>query len=308
MAAPNYRHDIEPESEDDSNGARMGFLEHLDELRTRLIKACVALAVGMGISAFFVVRISDIVLGSIAASLHSDAYLIYTRPGEGFSFYLDLCLIGGVIVAAPFVTFQLWRFVAPGLRANEKRLVIPFLALAVAGAVAGALFSHFVLFPSMMAFFQSFDSPRMRFMPRVEDTFELYKNTLIGMVAVFQIPTLVFVLARLGLLTAGQMWRSLNYAVLVAVTAAAFLTPSPDPWNQIVFAAPIVGMYIIGIGIAWLVHPGTRVDKPSSVTLKLVFAASLVEQARRRQLEGHFDSARKTRPSASRVRLSSVKR
>ena len=162
----------------------------------------------------------------------------------------------GVVFGAPFVTYQVWRFIAPGLHRNEKRLLIPFLALAIGGTIAGALFSHYVLFPSMMAFFRSFDSPRMRFMPRVEDTFALYKNTLIGMVAVFQIPTLVFVLAKLGIVTARFLWRHLNYAVLVAFVAAAFLTPSPDPWNQLVFAAPMVAMYVLGIGIAWLVQPG----------------------------------------------------
>ena len=107
----------------------------------------------------------------------------------------------------------------------------------------------------MMAFFGAFDSPRMRFVPRVEDTFALYKNTLIGMVVVFQIPTLVFVLARLRLVSARFLWRHLNYAVLAAVVASALLTPSTDPWNQLVFAAPMVAMYVIGIGIAWLARP-----------------------------------------------------
>ena len=96
------------------------------------------------------------------------------------------------------MTYQVWRFIAPGLHAQRKAADRSVPALAIGGSIAGALFSHYVLFPSMMAFFAAFDSPRMRFVPRVEDTFALYKNTLIGMVVVFQIPTLVFVLARLG--------------------------------------------------------------------------------------------------------------
>ena len=125
--------------------------------------------------------------------------------------------MGGLVIAAPLVTYQVWRFIAPALHRNEKRLVVPFLVLAIGGSIAGALFSHYVLFPGMMAFFGAFDSPRMRFMPRVEDTFALYKSTLIGMVVVFQIPTLVFVLARLGLVSARFLWRHLRYAVLAAV-------------------------------------------------------------------------------------------
>lgn len=263
----------------------MGFLEHLDELRTRLIRACIALGVGMIVSFAFYEKIGEIVLSSVLASLPPGTdYLVYTRPGEGFAFYIDLSLMGGVVLAAPFVAWQAWKFIAPGLYVNERRLVVPFVLLAVTGSIAGAAFSHFVLFPSMMTFFRGFESAHMRFMPRVEDTFALYKNVLIGMVLVFQIPTLVYVLARIGLVTAGLLWRHLKHAVLGAVILAAVLTPSPDPWNQLTFALPIVAMYVIGIAIAWLVRPrgrGERADGESAVGL--VIAAAAFEQARRRR-------------------------
>ena len=182
MALSSRRHDIE-DDEDRDEGARMGFLEHLDELRMRLIRACIAIAAGMAVSFVFMNRLADLVLGAVEASIPAGSELIYTRPGEGFAFYLDLSLMGGLVLAAPFVTYQVWRFIAPGLHTNEKRLLVPFLLLAVGGSIAGALFSHYVLFPGMMAFFGAFDSPRMRFVPRIEDTFALYKNTLIGMIA-----------------------------------------------------------------------------------------------------------------------------
>ena len=284
MALSNHRRNSADDEDREDGGARMGFLEHLDELRTRLIRSCAAIAAGMAVSWVFVNRLADVVLASMQSSVPAGSSLIYARPGEGFAFYFDLALMGGLVVAAPFVTYQVWRFIAPGLHSNEKRLVVPFLLLAIGGAIAGALFSHYVLFPSMMAFFQSFDSPRMRFMPRVEDTFALYKNTLIGMVFVFQIPTLVFVLAKLGVVSARFLWRHLNYAVLAAVVASALLTPSTDPWNQLVFAAPMVAMYTIGIAIAWFASP--KVDSRSNVkpsALGLVVAASVFEQARRRR-------------------------
>ena len=273
------------EDADDDGGARMGFLDHLDELRMRLIRSCVAIGAGMAVSVLFLNRLEDFVLNGLQSSLPSGSSLIYSRPGEGFAFYFDLSLMGGLVIAAPLVTYQVWRFVAPALHRNEKRLVVPFLVLAIGGSVAGALFSHYVLFPGMMTFFGAFDSPRMRFMPRVEDTFALYKSTLMGMVVVFQIPTLVFVLARLGLVSARFLWRHLRYAVLAAVTVSAFLTPSPDPWNQLVFAAPMIGMYVMGIGIAWLAHPKTSqsAGTNSSPALGLVIAAGVFEQARRRR-------------------------
>ena len=285
MALPRPHRDF-PEAVGEMDGGRMSFLEHLDELRTRLIRSCIALVCGMGLSLLFVKRAASVVLSSMLASLPPGSALILTKPGEGFSFYLDVALMGGVILAAPFITYQAWRFVAPGLYTREKRLIVPFLVLAVCGAVGGAVFSHRLLFPSMMAFFSSFDSPLMRFTPRVEDTFALYRNSLIGMVIVFQIPTLVFVLARMRVVTARWLLRHLNYAVLAAAVVGAVLTPSPDPWNQILFAAPILVMYVMGIGIAWVVHPRGEGGGDRDSAVGLVIAASVLEEASRRRGRG----------------------
>jgi len=285
MAETQYRTPLKEETDNDFAHGKMGFLEHLDELRTRLIRACLAIAGGMLIAFVFVDRIADFVLSPALRMLPSGASLIMTRPGEGLAFYLDLALMGGVVLAAPFVTYQVWRFIAPGLYAREKRLVLPFVILATVGTLAGAAFSHYILFPSMMAFFRTFDSPRMRFMPRVEDTFDLYRNMLIGMVAVFQMPTLVFFLARMRLITARFLWRHIQYAVLIIFVIAAVLTPSTDPWNQTVFAVPMIGLYVISIGIAWLVAPRRQspTNRISSRDLKLVFAAAVIDQARRQR-------------------------
>jgi sec-independent protein translocase protein TatC len=286
MALPRPQRDSQDANED-FDGGRMTFLEHLDELRTRLIQSCIALVCGMGLSLLFVKRAANVVLSSMLASLPSGSSLILTKPGEGFSFYLDLALMGGVILTAPFITYQAWRFIAPGLYTREKRLIIPFLAFAVSGAVGGAVFSHRVLFPSLMAFFSSFDSPLMRFTPRVEDTFTLYRNTLVGMVIVFQIPTLVFVLARMRVITARWLLCHTKHALLAAAVAGAVLTPSSDPWNQIVFAAPILVMYVMGIGIAWAVYPrGEDAAHDRDSTVGLVIAAGVLEEANRRRVRG----------------------
>lgn len=263
---------------------RMGFLDHLDELRTRLIRACLAIGAGMILSFLFSAKIGEIVLSSVLGSFPPGSVLISIKPGEGFAFYFDLSLMGGVVLAAPLIAWQVWRFVAPGLYVNERRLVVPFVLLAVTGSIAGAAFSHYVLFPSMMTFFRTFESAQIRFMPRLEDTFGLYKNTLIGMVLVFQIPTLVYVLARVGLVGPRTLWRHLTHAVLCAVIMAAVLTPSSDPWNQLIFAAPIVAMYVIGIAIAWLVQPKRgRAEAGGQSSMGLVIAAAAFEQARRRR-------------------------
>jgi sec-independent protein translocase protein TatC len=285
---PERARDIERrrDMEDGEEEGRMGFLDHLEELRTRIIRACIAVAIGMVVAFLMYDKIGEIVLSSVMASLPPGTnYLVYTRPGEGFSFYLDLSLIGGVILAAPFVAWQAWKFIAPGLYVNERRLVVPFVLLAVTGTIAGAVFSHYVLFPSMMMFFRSFESAHMKFLPRVEDTFDLYKNTMIGMVLVFQIPTIVYVLARIGFVTPRLLWHHLKHAILGAVIVAAVLTPSSDPWNQLVFAAPIVAMYLIGIAIAWVVQPRRKgeEDADNRSAMGLLIATAAFEKARARR-------------------------
>jgi sec-independent protein translocase protein TatC len=263
----------DPDDQNDVPGAgRMGFLDHLDELRKRLIRSCLAIAGGMLIAFAFVERLGDFVLRPTLKAL-PDGVLILTKPGEGFSFYLDVALIGGVILAAPFVMYQVWRFIAPGLYAKEKRFVIPFVVLTTLGAVGGAAFTHYVMFPATIAFFSTFHSKSMKFMPRVEDTFDLYTMMLLGMVVVFQIPTVVLFLARMRLVTARFLWRNIGYAILIIFIVAAVLTPTADPWNQTIFALPMLALYILSIGIAWAVAPRRGKDSSLDPKLKLVIGA-----------------------------------
>jgi sec-independent protein translocase protein TatC len=249
-------HQLYPDDDGEEGlGGRMGFLAHLDELRKRIIRSCLAVACGMLVAFLFIDRLVNFVLAPTRRMLPPGARLIYTNPSEAFSLYVSISLMAGALLAAPFILFQVWRFIAPGLYANEKKFAIPFVLLTTVGAVGGAAFSHYIVFPYMMAFFGTFNSPDLTFAPRVEDAFDLYTKMMLGMIAVFQIPTVVFFLAKMGLVTARFLWRHIKYAILIIFVAAAILTPSADPWNQTVFAAPMIGLYLIGIVIAWIVQP-----------------------------------------------------
>jgi len=269
----------------DLDGGRMGFLEHLDELRTRIIRSCLAVAGGMLVSLLFVDRLGDFILAPTLKTLPPGDALVFTKPGEGFAFYFDIALIGGLVLAAPFVMYQVWRFIAPGLYANEKRFVVPFVVLTTAGSLGGALFTHYIMFPSTIGFLGSFHSPAMRFLPRVEDTFELYQNMMIGMVIVFQMPTLVFFLARMRLVTAGFLWRNIKYAILAIFIAAAALTSSTDGWNQALFAAPMIALYLMSIALAWLVNPGGETRRDSKAFLFLALLAAVANQVRQQHID-----------------------
>jgi sec-independent protein translocase protein TatC len=254
-----------PPDEDGGGAAsgQMGFLDHLDELRRRIIRACIAVAVGMVVAFARIDHIVAFVLAPTRRVLPPGTRLIYTQPGEAFGLYVEVALIAGTLLAAPFIMFEVWRFIAPGLYAGEKRFAIPFVVLTSAGAVSGAAFSHFVLFPYMIGFFGTFQSTDLAFMPRLEDVFDLYTKMLFGMSVIFQMPTLAFFLARMQLVTARFLWRHLKYAVLIIFVVAAVLTPTADPWNQAVFAAPMIGLYFVSILIVWAVQPNANRSEPT---------------------------------------------
>jgi sec-independent protein translocase protein TatC len=280
------REQHEPDHDDQHDGA-MGFLEHLDELRRRLIRSCIAVGIGMAVSAVFVDHIANFVLDQIIRTLPAGSALIYTNPSEGFSFWFNITLIAGLVLSAPFVMYQVWGFIAPGLYASEKKFVVPFILLTSAGTVTGALFGNYVLFPGMMKFFATFSSKHLIMMPSINDTFDHYVTMMIGMVVVFQMPTLVYFLARLRLVTARFLWKHLGYAILIIFIVAALLTTSTDPWNQTIFALPMIGLYLISIVIAWIVGPKRDKESASAGTASklggLVIAATAFEQARRRR-------------------------
>ena len=237
--------------EEESPGGQMSFLEHLDELRKRIVNALIAVGVGVVLGFFLIDRISDFLLGPTRRLLPPGSKMIYTQPGEAFSSDVQIALIAGVIFAAPVIMYQVWMFIAPGLYANEKKFAIPFALFSTVFFIAGAAFAHYALFPWTWAFFGSFSNENLVFMPSIQPVFSMYTKMLLAMGLVFEMPTVVFFLARIGLVTAKLMLSMFKYAILVIFIAAAVLTPGQDIASQCLMAGPMVGLYIVSIGIAW---------------------------------------------------------
>jgi sec-independent protein translocase protein TatC len=233
-------------------GGKMSFLEHLDELRKRLIAAVIALVVGCIVSFVFIGDIFDFIIGPLKAMLSNGGTFIATEPAEIFMLYIKVGALCGLCVAMPFILWQLWLFVAPGLYSHEKKFAIPFVLFSSIFFFAGAFFSHYIAFPYTWKFFLSFESDLVRFMPKLGPTFSLYVKMLLGFGAIFQMPVLVLALARMGVVTAGFLLRHTKYAVLIIFILGAVLSPGGDIPSQLMMAGPMLVLYAFSIVIAWI--------------------------------------------------------
>ncbi|CAN5826769.1 hypothetical protein BH24ACI5_BH24ACI5_09560 [soil metagenome] len=243
--------DPEPLEDD---GSRMSFLEHLDELRKRLIYSVYALVGGCAIAFIFVGRIQEAIWMPLFNDLQGTKFM-FTAGFEPFMLTMKIGALAGLMLASPLVFYQFWLFIAPGLYANEKRYAIPFVLMCTVFFALGAAFSHLVAFPWTWKFFLGWETEYMEFRPSIGQTFGLYVKMLLGMALVFQMPTVVFFLARMGVVTARFLARHTKYAVLIIFIVAAVISPGTDVVSQALMAGPMLALYGLSIFIAWIVAP-----------------------------------------------------
>jgi sec-independent protein translocase protein TatC len=168
-------------------------------------------------------------------------------------------------VASPFVLYQVWAFIAPALYRNERRYALPFMVSTVGLFMAGGFFGYKLVYPSALDFLISF-SGQFTPMITIGEYTSLFLTIIGGLGIVFEMPILVFFLALMGIVSAGWMWRNFRYAILVIFIIAAIITPTTDIMNMCIFAAPMVGLYLVSIGIAWFAHPAQRKRTKSNVS------------------------------------------
>ena len=238
----------------------MGFLDHLEELRTRLVYAIAAVAVGFFACWWKVGAIYDIMQRPIMKALRDNGMserLVYLNPTEPFNLYLKIAALAGLFLTSPFVLYQVWMFISPGLYRNEKRYVVPFMVSTIALFTTGGYFGYKVVYPQALGFLIHFGR---QFQPMITigEYTSLFLSIILGMGLIFEMPILIFFLALMGIVTAGFMWKNFRYAILLIFIIAAIVTPTPDVLNMCIFAAPMIALYVVSIGIAWAVHPKQR--------------------------------------------------
>lgn len=243
------------------DGGRMSFLEHLDELRKRLIACLIGLVLGSVVSFIFLDRyIFPFIMLPMQQMLPDGGRLITTEASEFFMLWLKVGLLAGLLVAMPFILYQVWLFVAPGLYSHEKRFAIPFVLFSSIFFFGGATFSHYIAFPVTWAFFIGFNPDFVQFMPKIGPAFALYVKMLLACGIIFQMPVLVFALARMGVVTGGFLVRNFKYATLIIVILGAVLSPGGDIASQMILSGPMMVLYIISIGIAYAFQKRRKTD------------------------------------------------
>ncbi len=238
---------------------KMTFLEHLEELRQRLVRACVYLALGFGACWGFREQIFAFMVQPMRQAGFKDKF-IFTGPAEALMLYMKMAFFVGIFLAAPAMLWEIWGFIAPGLYKNEKKWAIPFIGMGTFFFVGGALFGHYFLFPLTFQFLYTFGGPDMQFMPRIGEYWSFYSWFLLGLGLVFQIPVVIFVLARLGLVSAPFLLRMWKWAVLGSFVLSAIITPTPDAVTQTALAGPMIGLYLLGVLVAWVFGKDRRRD------------------------------------------------
>ena len=248
-----------PDSEEERM-ASMSFLDHLEELRRRIFHALVAVACGMGVCWWYHRQLFGFMQEPILEVLKANNLpqkLVYLTPAEPFNLYLKVSALGGLFLTSPYVLYQVWLFISPGLYRREKKYVVPFMASSILLFVAGGFFGYKIVYPQALEFLIKLGS---QFAPMItiHEYTDLFLMVILGLGLVFEMPILVFFLALMGVVSAGWMWRNIRYAILGIFIVAGALAPTPDVGSMIVFAMPMLLLYFISIGIAWFVHPTQR--------------------------------------------------
>jgi sec-independent protein translocase protein TatC len=246
---------------DELDSGRMSFLEHLDELRKRLIASLIGLVIGCVVSFIFLDRyFFPFIMLPMQQMLPDGGRLITTEPAEFFMLWLKVGVLAGLLIAMPFILYQVWLFVAPGLYSHEKRFAIPFVFFSSIFFFGGATFSHYIAFPVTWGFFIRFNPDFVQFMPRIGPAFALYVKMLLACGLVFQMPVLVFALARMGVVSGGFLLRNFKYATLIIAVLGAVLSPGGDIASQAILSGPMMVLYILSIGIAYVFQKRKKAD------------------------------------------------
>jgi len=244
---------------------RMPLTAHLEELRTRIIRALLAIGVAFGVCYWFADGLFAFLIRPLIALRPDQSLIIGTGVTEAFFTKLKVSFIAALFAASPVIFFQGWRFVAPGLYDSEKRLAVPFAVAGSAFFVLGASFCYWVVFPVGFQFFlEEYASIAVAPQIRITEYLSFTARMLLAFGITFELPVVTFFLAKLGIVTHRTLLGAGRYAIVVIFIVAAVLTPGPDVASQLLMAAPLLVLYGLSIVVAWMVARPARRSVPAA--------------------------------------------
>jgi sec-independent protein translocase protein TatC len=261
MASPTPL-DVENQFGEPEAAGKMSFFDHLNELRKRIIYSAAAILLGAFVGFAVAKKILNFVARPMVTALrnaHLEDKLIYTHPAGLLNLVLTLGLYLGVVLASPVVFYQIWLFVAPGLYKHEKKAIAAFIGPSVGLFLTGIAFAYYVILPYLLRFLVSFQTSAT-FTPliSVEEYFDLVLIVLLGVGVVFELPMLILVLSLFGIVTPKFLLKNFRYAILIIAVVAAIITPTPDATTMLIFMAPMIVLYLIGIAVSAFVVRSKR--------------------------------------------------
>ncbi|HKW56874.1 MAG TPA: twin-arginine translocase subunit TatC [Candidatus Acidoferrum sp.] len=236
-------------------GAQMTFFEHLVELRTRIISSLASIVIGAAIGWVLAPHFVNLMVKPMTVALnnaHLDPKLVYSHPAGYLTLLINVSIYIGIVIASPWVLYQIWLFVAPALYKHERSAITGFLFCTVFLFLAGIAFGYFVSLPYVLRFLVSFQGPVVPLV-NIDEYFDFILLVLLGLGLVFEMPVLIFFLSLFGIVTPQFLIRNFRYALLVITVVAAVLTPSPDALTMLLFMSILVGLYFTGVAVSWVV-------------------------------------------------------
>ncbi len=226
---------------------KLPLTEHLEELRTRLIRCCIAIALGACISYAFKDKIFEILSRPLIEAMQPGDKLIFTGITEAFFTYIKISILSGVLLAAPVILYEFWMFTAPGLYQHEKRIILPVVILSSIFFIGGAFFAYFIVFPYGFQFLLAFASENVKAMPSMKEYLSFSAKFLLAFGLIFEMPIVITLLAWMGVVSMDFLKKNRKYAVIIIWVVAAVLTPTPDIVTQAMMAIPLMLLYEISI-------------------------------------------------------------
>jgi sec-independent protein translocase protein TatC len=229
---------------------KMSLTEHLIELRKRLTRIIIILLIGFVVCFYYKNFVFDIITKPLTQIMPEGSHLVYLGLTEAFFVYMKLSFFAALMLTSPFILYQIWRFISPGLLPKEKRYLVPFVIFSTLLFLGGIAFGYKIVLPPAFKFFISFNSQYLQAMISFREYLSLFVTFLLGFGISFELPVFIFFLTKLGIVNAGMLIKQWKFAILFIFIIAAALTPSPDALSQILMAIPLMFLYLVSIFVA----------------------------------------------------------